>query len=236
MSNPNPTTPRSSKGRGATAASNDTAVTELLAPLRDEDRSGAGTPEPVPAGSHASAFDATTELLPVPSNREESTGPTASAEAAPAQAGASAPVREKAPAKARSEKRPFTSVFGQGTERTALVVLVALIALAVAFIVLVFAGVSSASINALAVIVAPIASMVAAYYGITLSIQQVANERAEKQKALDRADAAVTAGRETEIWASQMESGLRVAMAKLNAAGIKTDDVTKAAGTPADFF
>jgi hypothetical protein len=33
-----------------------------------------------------------------------------------------------------------------------------------------------------------------------------------------------------------MESGLRVAMAKLNAAGVNTDEVTKAAGTPADFF
>jgi hypothetical protein len=33
-----------------------------------------------------------------------------------------------------------------------------------------------------------------------------------------------------------MESGLRVAMAKLTAAGISTDEVTKAAGTPDDFF
>jgi hypothetical protein len=115
-------------------------------------------------------------------------------------------------------------------------VLVGLVALAAAFIVVVFVGVSSASINALAVIVAPIASMVAAYYGITLSIQQVKNERAEKQRALDRADAATTSGRETEIWAGQMEAGLRVAMAKLNAARIDTDEVTKAAGTPADFF
>jgi hypothetical protein len=33
-----------------------------------------------------------------------------------------------------------------------------------------------------------------------------------------------------------MESGLRVAMAKLGAAGIGTDEVTKAAGTPEGFF
>jgi hypothetical protein len=86
------------------------------------------------------------------------------------------------------------------------------------------------------VIATPIATMVAAYYGITLSIQQVRNERAEKEKAIARADAAVTASRETEVWAAQMESGLRVAMAKLTAAGIGTDEVTKAAGTPDDFF
>jgi hypothetical protein len=121
-------------------------------------------------------------------------------------------------------------------QRIALVVLVGMVALAVAFIIMIFVNVSSESINALAVIATPIATMVAAYYGITLSIQQVRNERAEKDKAIGRADAAVTAARETEIWAAQMESGLRVAMAKLSAAGIGTDEVTKAAGTPDDFF
>ena len=122
------------------------------------------------------------------------------------------------------------------TQRTALVVLVGIAALAVAFIVMLLVGVSSESINALAVFATPIASMVAAYYGITLSIQQVRSERAEKEKAIARADAADAASRETEVWASQMESGLRVAMAQLTAARIGTDSVTKAAGTPDDFF
>lgn len=120
--------------------------------------------------------------------------------------------------------------------RTALVVLVGVMALAVAFIVMIFVNVTSASINALAVIATPIAVMVVAYYGITLSIQQVKNERAEKEKAIARADSALTASRETEVWAAQMESGLRVAMAKLSAAGVATTEVVKAAGTPEDFF
>jgi hypothetical protein len=125
---------------------------------------------------------------------------------------------------------------GASSSRRALVVLVGIVALAVAFIILVFVNVTNASINALAVIAAPIASMVAAYYGITLSIQQIKSERAEKERAVARAEAAEVASRETEVWAAQMESGLRVAMAKLNAAGVNTDEVTKAAGTPADFF
>ncbi|MBC7443165.1 MAG: hypothetical protein H7311_11745 [Ramlibacter sp.] len=122
------------------------------------------------------------------------------------------------------------------TQRTALVVLFAIGALALVFIVMLVVGVSSESINALAVFATPIASMVAAYYGITLSIQQVRNERAEKEKALARADAADASSRETEVWASQMESGLRVAVAQLTAARMGTDAVTKAAGTPDDFF
>ena len=121
-------------------------------------------------------------------------------------------------------------------QRTTLVILAAMGALAIAFIVLMVVGVTNESINALAVFATPIASMVAAYYGVTLSIQQVKNERAEKERALERADAAVTSSRETEVWAAQMESGLRVAMAKLNAARVNTDEVTKAAGTPDDFF
>ncbi|MBB5641452.1 hypothetical protein [Cryobacterium roopkundense] len=127
-------------------------------------------------------------------------------------------------------------VRGVRPQNMALVVLVGMGALALAFIVMIIVGVSSESINALAVIATPIASMVAAYYGITLSIQQVKNERAEKEKALARADAADVARREIEVWSAQMESGLRVAMAKLNAARVGTDEVTKAAGTPDDFF
>ena len=121
-------------------------------------------------------------------------------------------------------------------QRTALVVLVGIIALAVAFIVMLLVGVSSESINALAVFATPIASIVAAYYGITLSIQQVRSERAEKEKAIARADAATAASRETEVWAAQLESGLRVAMAQLAAARIGTEAVEKAAGTPDGFF
>ncbi|MGO4691092.1 hypothetical protein [Glaciibacter sp. 2TAF33] len=132
--------------------------------------------------------------------------------------------------------RPGPGASVRAPQRIALVVLVGIVALALAFIIMIFVNVSSESINALAVIATPIATMVAAYYGITLSIQQVRNERAEKDKAIARADAAVTSARETEIWAAQMESGLRVAMAKLTAAGIGTDEVTKAAGTPDDFF
>ena len=127
----------------------------------------------------------------------------------------------------------FTTTPGQ---RTALVVLVGIASLAVAFIVMLLVGVSSESINALAVFVTPVASMVAAYYGITLSIQQVRSERADKEKAIARADAADAASRETEIWAAQMESGLRVAVAQLSTARIPTDSVTKAAGTPDGFF
>ncbi|MEO6201453.1 MAG: hypothetical protein ABIX44_09845 [Cryobacterium sp.] len=146
---------------------------------------------------------------------------------------AAAPAATAAPAApADSTRRPA----GAGSLRTALVVLAAMGILALAFIVMIFVGVSSASINALAVIVTPIATMVAAYYAITMSIQQVRNERAEKNKAMARADAADSASRETELWAAQMESGLRVAMAKLNAAHVNTDEVTKAAGTPDDFF
>jgi hypothetical protein len=121
-------------------------------------------------------------------------------------------------------------------QRVALVVVVGMSLLAIAFIIMIFVNPTSEAINALAVIAAPIAAMVAAYYGITLSIQQVKNERAEKEKALARAEAAEAISRETEVWSAQMESGLRVAMAKLTAAGVTTSEVTKAAGTPADFF
>ena len=131
---------------------------------------------------------------------------------------------------------PHTVARSNPVQRTALVVLAGIGALALAFIVMLLVGVSSESINALAVFATPIASMVAAYYGITLSIQQVKNERAEKEKAIARADAADAGSRETEVWAAQMESGLRVAMAKLAAAGVGTDEVTKAAGTPDGFF
>ncbi|TFB92466.1 hypothetical protein [Cryobacterium sp. HLT2-28] len=141
-----------------------------------------------------------------------------------------------APAAPTAAAAVHTIAHSNTAQRTALVVLVGIGALALAFIVMILVGVSSESINALAVFATPIASMVAAYYGITLSIQQVKNERAEKEKAIARADAADAGSRETEVWAAQMESGLRVAMAKLAAAGVGTDEVTKAAGTPDGFF
>lgn len=139
-------------------------------------------------------------------------------------------------AQAQPASRPEPRLTITPGQRTALVVLVGITALAVAFIVMLLVGVSSESINALAVFATPIASMVAVYYGITLSIQQVQSERAEKEKAVARADAADAASRETEVWAAQMESGLRVAMAQLTAARIGTEAVEKAAGTPDGFF
>lgn len=174
-----------------------------------------------------------------PMNRPDApaTTPGATPQQASAEAGAgdpmpAAPAVPPAAAPAALPVRRPTAA----PQRIALVVLAAMGVLALAFIVMVIVGVSSESINALAVFATPIASMVAVYYGITLSIQQVKTERAEKEKALARADAADTTSRETEVWAAQMESGLRVAMAKLNAARINTDEVTKAAGTPDDFF
>ncbi len=244
MSNLPPKPPRSSGGHGSNPAADDTAVTELLAPLRGDQQPAARTS----SGARAVDPDSTTQLLPnpniSPATAQADVSDAASHAPTPANpAGITREVPAATPTEAATSRptsgqraKSLASAFGQAPERTALVILVALVVLAVTFIVLIFVGVSSASIIALAVIVTPIASMVAAYYGITLSIQQVKNERAEKQKALERADAAATASRETEIWAGQMEAGLRVAMAKLNAAGVNTDEVTKAAGTPADFF
>ena len=167
-----------------------------------------------------------------------SLAPTAPVAAAPAAAPATTATPASAPASTATTQAAAPAVRRpmDAPQRTALVVLAAMGVLVLAFIVMLIVGVSAASINALAVIATPIASMVAAYYGITLSIQQVKNERAEKERAIARAEAADTTSRETEVWAAQMESGLRVAMAKLNAAQINTDEVTKAAGAPDDFF
>jgi hypothetical protein len=51
-----------------------------------------------------------------------------------------------------------------------------------------------------------------------------------------RARAAEATARESDAWAAQMESGLRVAVAKLKADGRDTRDVERAAGTPDEFF
>jgi hypothetical protein len=47
---------------------------------------------------------------------------------------------------------------------------------------------------------------------------------------------AETAARESDVWAAQLESALRVAKVKLDAARISTGDVERAAGVDADFF
>jgi hypothetical protein len=181
----------------------------------------------------------TTERLEMP--RAESGGIAAgpagtAAGAAPAEAehAAEQPGQAK-PAKARS--RTLMNDLRTGPpQRAALVVLVGIAVLTIAFLIMIIVNVSSDSVIALAVIATPIASMVAAYYAVTLSIHQVATERADKEKAIAKLEAVQEGARETEVWASQMESGLRVAMAKLDGAGVSTAAVTRAAGTPDDFF
>jgi hypothetical protein len=159
--------------------------------------------------------------------------PRADAPAAPAAASAGA--AEPAPAKTRT--RPaLADLRAAPSQRGALVVLVGIVVLTIAFLIMIFVNVTNESVIALAVIATPIASMVAAYYAVTLSLQQVRTERRDKDAALAKLDAVRETARETEVWASQMESGLRVAMAKLDGAGVSTDAVTRAAGTPDDFF
>jgi hypothetical protein len=143
---------------------------------------------------------------------------------------------DAAPPATSPRARTLASLRTGPPQRAALVVLVGIAVLTVAFLVMIFVNVSNESVIALAVIATPIASMVAAYYAVTLSIQQVATERADKETALARLEAVQASARETEVWASQMESGLRVAMAKLDGAGMSTAAVTRAAGTPDDFF
>jgi hypothetical protein len=120
--------------------------------------------------------------------------------------------------------------------RFMLVVLAAIEALFLAFALVVAFSPDAAGISALAIVAAPIATMVAAYYGISLALRQVADARRAADAADDRARAAETSARESDAWAAQMESGLRVAVAKLEAARIETRDVERAAGTPDDFF
>ncbi|MFK4729398.1 hypothetical protein ROT00_06910 [Agromyces mediolanus] len=120
--------------------------------------------------------------------------------------------------------------------RFMLVVLAAIVALFLAFALLVAFAPNGAAISALAIIAAPIATMVAAYYGISLALKQVADAREAAETADARARAAETSARESDAWAAQMESGLRVAVAKLRDAGRDTSDVERAAGTPAEFF
>ena len=128
------------------------------------------------------------------------------------------------------------SWFAAQPMRLMLVVIIGVVALFFAFGLLIIFSPSNAAVAALAVIATPIAVMVAAYFGITFSIQQVKAERAEKEAAVARLAAAETAAREADVWAAQMESGLRVAMVKLEAARITSKDVAKAAGVEPDFF
>ena len=132
-------------------------------------------------------------------------------------------------------KKPF-SWFQDQPMRLTLVVIIGVVALFFAFGLLIIFSPSSAAVSALAVIATPVASMVAAYYGITLSMQQVRDERLERAAAVQRAEEAETAAQEADVWAAQMESGLRVAKVKLDAAGVRTDDVEKAAGVDPEFF
>jgi len=117
-----------------------------------------------------------------------------------------------------------------------LVVLAAIVALFLAFALLIAFSPTGAAISALAIIAAPIATMVAAYYGISLALRQVKDARDSAETADARARAAEASARESDAWAAQMESGLRVAVAKLRAAGQETRDVERAAGTPDEFF
>ena len=120
--------------------------------------------------------------------------------------------------------------------RFMLVVLAAIVVLFLAFALLIAFSPTGAAISALAVIAAPIATMVAAYYGISLALRQVSDARNAAEPSEARARAAEASARESDAWAAQMESGLRVAVAKLRAAGEQTRDVERAAGTPDEFF
>jgi hypothetical protein len=117
-----------------------------------------------------------------------------------------------------------------------LVVLAAIVVLFLAFALLIAFSPTGPAISALAIIAAPIATMVAAYYGISLALRQVSDARNAADAAEARARAAEASARESDAWAAQMESGLRVAVAKLKADGQQTRDIERAAGTPDEFF
>ena len=145
-----------------------------------------------------------------------------------------APGGQREPERAPSSKQP-AGVWSRDL-RFMLVVLTAIVVLFLAFALLIAFSPTGAAISALAVIAAPIATMVAAYYGISLALKQVNDARNAAEAAEARARAAEASARESDAWAAQMESGLRVAVAKLRAAGGETRDVERAAGTPDEFF
>lgn len=133
-------------------------------------------------------------------------------------------------------ERRSASAFWSRDMRFMLVVLAAIVVLFLAFALLIAFSPTGAAISALAIIAAPIATMVAAYYGISLALRQVSDARETAASSEARARAAEVTARESDAWAAQMESGLRVAVAKLRAAGQDTRDVERAAGTPDEFF
>ncbi|MEI5582310.1 MULTISPECIES: hypothetical protein [unclassified Agromyces] len=116
------------------------------------------------------------------------------------------------------------------------VVLAAIVALFLAFALVVAFAPDASGVTALAIVAAPIVTIVAAYYGISLALRQVSEARRASDAADERARAAEATARESDAWAAQMESGLRLAVSKLTAARIDTRDVERAAGTPDDFF
>lgn len=134
-----------------------------------------------------------------------------------------------------SSSRSSSSVWSRDL-RFMLVVLAGIVVLFLAFALLIAFSPTGAAISALAVIAAPIATMVAAYYGISLALRQVSDARNAAEAADARARVAEASARDSDSWAAQMESGLRVAVAKLRAAGENTRDVERAAGTPDEFF
>ena len=142
---------------------------------------------------------------------------------------------EPTPAETRSADAAGRTPWGRDL-RFMLVVLAAIVALFLAFVLVIAFSPSGVGVSALAVVAAPIATMVAAYYGISLALRQVADARRAAESADTRARVAEASARESDAWAAQMESGLRVAVAKLQAAGVSTRDVERAAGTPDEFF
>jgi hypothetical protein len=116
------------------------------------------------------------------------------------------------------------------------VVLAAIVALFLAFALVVAFAPDASGVSALAIVAAPIVTIVAAYYGISLALRQVSEARRAADAAEALARAAEATARESDAWAAQMESGLRLAVSKLTAARIETRDVERAAGTPDDFF
>lgn len=145
------------------------------------------------------------------------------------------PVSQPQPTDARTSPRSGSNVWSRDL-RFMLVVLAAIVVLFLAFALLIAFSPTGAAISALAIIAAPIATMVAAYYGISLALRQVSDARNAADAADARARAAEATARESDAWAAQMESGLRVAVAKLKADDRDTRDVERAAGTPDEFF
>lgn len=147
-----------------------------------------------------------------------------------------APAPDDEPSSAPAAKDPAERRKWSSDLRFMLVVLAAIVALFLAFALLIAFSPTGAAISALAIIAAPIATMVAAYYGISLALRQVKDARDAAEASEARARAAEQTARESDAWAAQMESGLRVAVAKLKAGAQDTRDVERAAGTPDDFF